>query len=643
MENLKKKVKIAHAWSSGKLLVFGLVWVAVFTLLISRITQLQIFQGKSYLKKAEDNRYYTQRLPALRGVILDRYGEPLVWNIEKFLQVDNPGALYEKLEPISRDLALRLMATNSASVNTETQRFYRFPQSLSPVVGYVGDTTAQDLQKNSNLQVGQQIGKAGLELNYEKALIGQDGKVIYEIDALGHKLRQVDKQDPVPGHNLPTSLDPYVTEIAAQALAGKRGTVIMTNATNGQVLALTSSPSYNSNVLSQSESDPVKEAARKTMVQSFFTDPQNLFFDRAISGSYPPGSVFKLVVGLAGLENNSLTASTQVDDQGVLKVGEFEYGNWYYRQYGRVEGQISLVRAIARSNDIYFYKAAEWTGPDHIATMGRLLGLGDKTGIDLPAETKGLMPDPAWKQQTKNERWFLGDTYHMGIGQGDILTSPIQIAQMTQALANQGSLCQVSVADLGTRQCRQAVTNLDNLKLILAGMVGVCSSGGTAYPFFPFNALHLSADITNVNQQLDNGAMGCKTGTAEFGPSDNRGYRKTHGWFTSMVTLPDFQHNFLNGVNNTASGSAQVAPAATVSAETNLQLKNEEQDSQQVLWQKWQQAVKLHGFPTSITITVLVESDEVNPYREGSIDGAPIAKKIIDWMEQSGKSFTASP
>ncbi len=627
--------------SHFKLFFFCLAWVAVFTVLFLRVVQLQVVQGKEYVKKAEDNRFYTQRLPALRGVILDRFGEPLVWNVQNFFQVENPGALYEKTEPIDRDAALRLMATNSASVNTETQRFYRFPQSLAHVLGYVGSVTAEDLERDTTAQVGQHIGKAGLELTYEKQLRGQDGQTIYEIDALGHKLRQVDKVDPTLGKNLETSIDPYVTEVAAQALSGKRGAVVITDATTGQIIALTSAPNYDSNILSQTESDPAKETVRKAKVQSFFTDPQQLFFDRAISGAYPPGSVFKLVVGLAGLEANSFNADTQVDDEGVIKLGDFVFGNWYYRQYGRVEGMINLVRAIARSNDIYFYKAAEWTGPDNIAIMSRLLGLGSKTGIDLPAETRGLVPDPAWKQKVKNEKWFLGDTYHMGIGQGDLLTSPIQLAQMTQAIANQGQLCQVSIVSQDKRQCRQAVANLDHLKLILAGMEGVCSAGGTAYPFFPYNTKRLLPDVTDVQQQLDNGVVACKTGTAEFGAQDSRGYRKTHGWFTSALTLPNFQENFKNG-GNSASTSAQISPQiATTSA--SLQLQNEEQDSQQELWQKWQQRVAAHGFPKQITITVLVESDEVNPYREGSIDGAPIAKKIVDWMEEGGKAFTANP
>ncbi len=629
-----------NTFFSFKLFLFSLVWVGIFTVLFLRIMQLQVAQGSEYVKKAEDNRFYTQRLPALRGVILDRFGDPLVWNVQKFFHVENPGALYVKTEPIDRDEALQLMATNSASVNTETQRFYRFPQSLAHVLGYVGSVTAEDLERDPTARVGQQLGKAGLELNYEKQLRGQDGQTIYEIDALGHKLRQVDRVEPTLGKNLQTSIDPYITEVAAQALAGKRGAVVMTDASTGQVIALTSAPNYDSNILSQTESDPQKETERKAKVQTFFTDPQQLFFDRAISGAYPPGSVFKLIVGLAGLEANSFTADTQVDDEGVIKLGDFVFGNWYYRQYGRVEGMINLARAIARSNDIYFYKAAEWTGPDNIAIMSRLLGLGSKTGIDLPAETRGLVPDPAWKQKVKNEKWFLGDTYHMGIGQGDLLTSPIQLAQMTQALANQGQLCQVSIVNQDKRQCRQAVANLDHLKLVLSGMVGVCSTGGTAYPFFPYNAKYLSPDVTDANQQMDNGAVACKTGTAEFGAQDSRGYRKTHGWFTAAVTLPNFQQDFQNGLNATVSASL-ASQTATASAMTHFQ--SEEQDTQQELWVKWRDKVQKNGFPKEVTITVLVESDEVNPYREGSIDGAPIAKKIVDWMEEGGKGFQANP
>jgi len=629
-----------HSKSVGKIFLFGLAWLSVFFVLLLRIVQLQVVQGREYVKKAEDNRFYTQRLPALRGVILDRFNDPLVWNVQRFFEVDNPGALYERARPIEREQALELLATNSASVNTLTQRLYRFPQSLAHVLGYVGSVTAEDLERNSFARVGQYIGKAGLELNYEKQLRGQDGQVIYEIDALGRKLRQVEKVEPTVGKNLKTSLDPYITEVAAQALAGKRGAVVMTDTSTGQVIALTSAPNYDSNILSQTESDPQKETVRKAKVQSFFTDPQQLFFDRAISGAYPPGSVFKLVVGLAGLEANALNAGTQVDDEGVIKLGEFVFGNWYFRQYGRVEGMIGLVRAIARSNDIYFYKAAEWTGPESIATMSRLLGLGSKTGIDLPAETRGLVPDPVWKQRVKNEKWYLGDTYHVGIGQGDLLTSPIQIVQMTQALANKGSLCQVSIVSQEKRQCRQAVANLDHLKLILEGMVAVCSTGGTAYPFFPYNAKHLSLETTDATQQIENGAVACKTGTAEFGGQDNRGYRKTHAWFTLAMTLPNFQQNMQASDGATFSGQLI---AQTASQSAAILLQSEEQETLQTAWQKWRQKVTEQGFPQQVTLAVLVESDDLNPYREGSADAAPIAKKIIDWMADGGIGFIAKP
>jgi penicillin-binding protein 2 len=613
---MKKFLSVRHF-----LFISGLL--ALFTLLIVRLTDLQIFHGEMYTKRAENNRYYSHSIFSRRGILLDRYGDPLVWNVQKYYQKVDPFSLYSEKKPIERDQALILLASNSASIETDTERSYLYPESMAHALGYVGDATAEDLQRDETLAVGYQIGKAGLELQYDKQLRGRDGKETYEINALGQKQRLIDKVDAQPGADLKTTLDPYLTEIASRYLKGVKGAVVITNAENGSILALTSQPSFDPNVLSQSYPDKEKEKLRKQQIQSFFLDPEKLFFDRAISGAYPPGSIFKLATALAGLENKKIDINTQVIDEGRIKVGEYEFGNWYFRQYGRVEGAISLSRAITRSNDIYFYKVAEWTGPKNVADMARLLGLGSKTGIDLPAETKGLIPDPEWKQKVKNEKWYLGDTYHMGIGQGDILTSPIQIAQMTQAIANSGSLCKVSLIETEKRDCRQIGVQLGDLKSIWEGMVGACSSGGTAYPFFPYNTKRIKEGQT-IDEKLQSGAVACKTGTAEFGGADEHGYRKTHAWFSSILSLPDLTQASLTQASSSATANFDVfSHANTTSSLSDVQL-----------FQRWKQKVATTGFPAKITITILSESDDANPFKEGSKDAAPIARKIVDWMTQ---------
>ena len=431
---------------SARVILFMTGMVLLFSFLIIRVIDLQVVRGRSYLVRAESNRFSSLRVSAPRGVILDRYKDPLVWNVQKYFQIQNPNSLYTQRVGVTRDQALQILSsTQSATVVSDTERMYRYPQSLAHVLGYVGPVTVDDLRKDDSLAVGKQIGKSGLEAVYEKQLRGQDGNETYEVNAVGMKQRLVNRTEPVTGNDIETSLDPYLTEFAAQALGDQRGSIIITDAQTGKILTMTSKPTFDPNVMTQSFVEKDKEAQRKEQIQNFFQDPEKLFFDRAISGAYPPGSIFKIATSLAGLENGAVTESTQVVDVGKIQVGVSEFGNWYFRQYGKVEGALSIIKAIARSNDIFFYKTAEWTGPEKIAAMAREIGLGAKTGIDLPAETAGLIPDPEWKRRTRQEKWFLGDTYHMGIGQGDILTSPIQVAQMTQTMANNGSLCSVSL------------------------------------------------------------------------------------------------------------------------------------------------------------------------------------------------------
>jgi hypothetical protein len=242
-----------------------------------------------------------------------------------------------------------------------------------------------------------------------------------------------------------------------------------------------------------------------------------------------------------------------------------------------------------------------------------MLGFGAKTGIDLPGEVSGLVPDPDWKLRVKNEKWFLGDTYHYGIGQGDLLITPLQAAQMTQAISNNGTLCQLSVVHTDKRNCRDVNIKQENLKTVLDGMLGACSRGGTAFPFFPYNELHVKPN-QDIDTNIQDGAILCKTGTAEFGEANEKGYRKTHGVFTSIIGLPDFK-NESNGLTTpVASSSAQLAPDL------------------QTLYQKWRSKVAGTGFPRRVTITIFVESDDQNPYKEGSKDGGPIVKTLLYWM-----------
>jgi penicillin-binding protein 2 len=605
--------------------------------LFFRAFELQLVHGAKYLKQADNNRFYTHRVIAQRGVFLDRYKQPLVWNVPQYFALTDAAALYQQRRAISRDEALEIIASGSGqTVITDNQRNYRYGSGLSHVLGYVGEVTAEDLQRDPQLGVGQQIGKAGLEYSQEKTLRGVDGLETFEINATGKKLRKVNQTVAQAGQNVQTTLDPYLSLIAQKAFGSGKGGVIITDAASGEVLTLVSLPSFDPNLLSQTQVDAQAEKNRKNQIQQMFADTQKLFFNRLVAGAYPPGSVFKLVTALSGLESGHLDPSTTVNDEGVLKVGDYQFGNWYYRQYGRVEGTINLERAIARSNDIFFYKVAEWIGPDVLSQMAKQFGFGQKTGIELPAEARGLVPDPAWKIQTLNERWFLGDTYHYGIGQGNLLVTPVQIAQLTQALANQASLCNLTLLKKEEVKCQKLPIKDQDLSLVLRGMVDACSSGGTAYPFFPYNSSKV-ADGGSGPELIQRGAVACKTGTAEFGAANDQDYRKTHGWFTAVVDLSDWKRTVASSAG-TPSGSSVLPDSAKTVASIDVQTK--------AFHDAWLWEVNQGKFPDRITITVLKESDEQNPYREGSKDAAPVAKAIVDWIvgkDIKSATMAASP
>ncbi len=604
-----------------------------FSLLMARLIDLQVIHSQAYRELADSNRHAVRLKPKERGVILDRYGDPLVLNIPKYFRQDTITDGSQK-RLLDESEALSLMATKSAEVGYEIERRYLYPESTAHVLGYTGKPTAQDLLNQRELSPNDLVGKSGLEAVYDPILRGVAQQSTYEVNALGQLQRVLTEKAGVPGATIWSSIDPYLSEVAYKALAGQRGAVVILDTATGEILTLISKPSFSATKLTERQLDPQAEQARQAEVRAFFSHPQQLFFNRAVSGTYPPGSIFKLVTALAGLEKGSVTSETTVNDEGVLKVGEYEYANWYFTQYGGVEGTISLERALARSNDIFFYKAAEWVGPTALAEYAQLMGFGEQTGIELPGEAEGLVPDPVWKEQQLGEQWFLGNTYHFGIGQGDVLISPLQAAQMVQVVGNKGTLCQPhlvrAVGTSGQKKSETSCSELglkeEHLEVVMQGMVRACSTGGTAYPFFTHNELYAESQLP-IYQQLDRGAVACKTGTAEFGSANEKGYRATHGWFVASLALTS------EGVE----GLSQEAVASDSASVVNTEVSPD--DDMQEIYQKWR-GQKAEHLPKKISLAVLVESDEQQPYKEGSRDAAPVAKFILDWMQGKSPSIT---
>jgi len=677
-----------------RLVFFVAVIVGFFALMSFRLIDLQVVRGERYASLANDNRLFSMPIPAQRGVLLDRYGDPLVNNVRNYYSLTQSSELFSERMPIDREEALQKMATESSeAVGYDLSRLYKYPKSLAHILGYVGPVTAEELKESRQLKISDVVGKMGLEKNFDHLMQGEEGRDVYEIDALGNKQQIKQRQEPLPGIDIKTSLDPYLSEVALNALGDNQGSVVIADATTGEILSLISTPGFDANAFSKITNDESAEKTRKNMIKSFLSDQRQVFFNKSVGGSYPPGSVFKLVTALAGLESGGIDLNTTVLDEGILKVGEYEYANWYYTQYGRTEGEIGLIRSIARSNDIFFYKAAEFTGPNTIADTARMLGFGKPTNIEVQSETSGLVPDPAWKEKVIGERWYLGNTYHYGIGQGDILVSPVQVAQMVQAIGNNGKMCKPSLLSgsgggntggsdnsgeygsiINKSDCTELGFKQENIDIVLRGMLDACSPGGTGFPFFKHNEVkrgivdqdEVSVDggggsdgeenvgsdsnqsIVGPNREILNGAMACKTGTAEFGGVDEQGYRNTHAWFAGVVgvdveglkrELGDGDYSGVGGENSETDGDLieqdgnDNESSSSASLEDSLKKNifeiNQENNFGRSLWLE---KVQDSGFPRKLVVVALVESDEDNLFKEGSRDAGPVVKDVIGWI-----------
>lgn len=478
---------------------YGLLLIG-WLLILGRLFELQVIYGAKNRSLAEGNRIRKVVLPAPRGLIYDRQGKELVVNVPVYRLCSEKE---KNCQPITRDEALKREAQGNISgeLRVAIGRQYPYGQTLAHLLGYLGEASVEEVEKKQ-AQLGDLLGRMGVEQEYETVLRGQPGGEVFEVNAQEEKIRELGATQPKTGQDLKLSIDAELSKIAFEALSGRSGAVVATDAKTGQVLVLVSSPSFNPEKISP----------------EVLTDPNQPLFNRALAGLYPPGSTFKIVTAAAGLEEGKIDRETTYEDTGQIKVGDYIYNNWYFTQYGRTEGMIGLVQALKRSTDTFFYKVGEWVGPTKLSEWGKAFGLGEVTGLDLPSEAAGLVPSPEWKEKTLGERWFLGNTYHFAIGQENLLTTPLQINMMMSVIANNGRLCPPRVLqDTESKsQCQDLQLNPETLVLIKEGLKEACSSGGTAFPFFDFEP-----------------RVAGKTGTAEFGDKENR----THAWFTAFAPV----------------------------------------------------------------------------------------------------------
>lgn len=442
----------------------------VFGLLMVRLWYLQVVSGAAYRAKSEHNRIRLHDIPPFRGIILDRKERVLVDNrpsydiyvipeevqdrpqlleqLRRFAHVDpeRAGLILDKADRgypfkpvclkrgIPRDELARIESHSfdlpGVMIKVRPERHYFYEGLGSHLLGYLGEISETQLRRRDFQynKPGDLIGKTGVERKWQAFLNGVRGGEQVEVDAVGRRIEVLSRRDPVSGANVCVTIDKDLQMLAERLLMDKHGAVVAIDPSNGEVLVLASSPSYDSNLF-------IRGIDRETwnhMVSSGDFPLQN----RALTGQYPPGSVFKIVVALAGLEEGVITPDEEIFCSGTFTLGKQKYRCW--KRYGH--GRMNLHRALVESCDVYFYNVGKRLGVDRIARYAERLGLGRKTGINLDNETSGLIPTKKWKLRRFNIPWQAGETISTSIGQSFVLTTPVQLASLVSAVFNGGHL-----------------------------------------------------------------------------------------------------------------------------------------------------------------------------------------------------------
>lgn len=544
-KNLKR---VRHAFDEPierpwRLLGLFLFFILSFTILVGRLFHLTVIHGSTNRILSEANRTREVVIPAPRGSIFDRNGEPLVRNIP-------------------------LRFGGSLAIG----RYYPLGEKAAHLLGYTGEVNEEEVKRLNaactqdtfcQVHLGEFIGRGGVEESYDNILRGSPGRQLIEVDAMGKTIRELGIVEPKKGDNVKLSIDRGLQEITASALASASGAIIVSEPSTGEILALVSSPSF----------DPNLFITRDPSVSDIITRTDQPLFNRAAAGVYPPGSTYKIITSTAGLELGKITSSTQFEDTGILRVGPYSFGNWYFLQYGKTEGMVDVVRAITRSNDIFFYHTGELVGAENLSIWSKKMGLGSQLGIDLPGEASGVVPNSEWKKFTFNESWYLGDTYHISIGQGNLLTTPLQVNAFTNIIANGGNLCHPKVVmdeslTPRNKQCQPLGIQKETIDLIREGMKGACATGGTGWPLFNFKIKNEKLKIDNedflATYESTTSAtpvvkipIACKTGTAEYGD-----LKKTHAWITGFAPINNPKLSITVLVEGGGEGSTVAGPIA---------------------------------------------------------------------------------
>jgi penicillin-binding protein 2 len=568
------------------------VYIVAFALvLLVRLWYLQAVKGEYYYEQAESNRIRPVKLRPPRGIIYDRNGRPMVENVLTFdislVPEDSPDldATIDKLSSMLKlsPASIHAALDDAASVRTkyepvkireeapweevamieahqedlpgtiiepEHRRHYPYDGLASHQLGYIGKVS-QAQRKQEQQDIGLLTGQGGLEKIYDKYLRGFAGRRMIQVNAAGRKVKDLGIEEPKPGTDVYLTIDLDVQKAAEEGLGDRAGAVVAMDPNTGEILALASHPNFDPNLFPRG-------ILPKDWVR-LMNDPSHPLYNRAIQSVYPPGSTFKIIVSLAGLESGVIKLDDKVTCRGFLTSGRHSFRCW--KKGGH--GPISFHQALVESCDVYFYTMGERIGWDRVAEYAKKLGYGSLTGIPLPDEKPGLIPTTEWKKKRTGEAWYAGDTYINSIGQGFVLVSPIQACQLMCAVANGGYfyrpmlLKQARNRETGAiktfspermRRITLDASALEEVRRALAGVVN--EPDGTAHG--ARTPLAVVAGKTGTAQVIAQKVPGRKLSEST----------QDHGWFISYAPADDPRIAVAVLVEHGGHGGSAAAPVA---------------------------------------------------------------------------------
>ncbi len=498
-------------FASAKIAFFQYLTVGVFLFLLTGFWDLQIRNPEVYYLRAEQNRIKSTPVLAARGKIMDRDGRVIVDNHSSYSAIISRETLKEahlkgiadglnieydalisrirrfsapKYIPlvIKEELTPGELAFVESHRDPDTfpeldlivaqRRLYPKDGLAAHVVGYVGEISDVELnlEEFAKFHPGDVIGKEGIERQYNEILMGVDGKRQVEVDNLGNERQVMESKPDQPGKNLELTIDLDLQVVAELAMENKRGAVVALDPRNGEVLAMVSRPAYDPNLFAT--------RIRTKDWNELLKNPAHPLLNKAIQGTQAPGSTFKPIVALAGLETDTIDDTFHVGCGG----GASFYGTYFHCH--KVHGTVDLHKGIVQSCDVFFYNVGNKLGIDKIAKYAEMAGFGHRTGIDLPHEAEGVMPSTRWKNKLFREKWYAGETISVSIGQGAVAVTPLQLASAIGGIAVGGTWNTPHLAKAPGKlaPARKASLNPENVQKVIYGMYGVVNEGGTGRP-----------------------------------------------------------------------------------------------------------------------------------------------------------------